>query len=153
MLHFEAHTPAGSVGFQLRSQPFVHTSAIWKTRTQQFSLRNQEEQRQKHLEFVAAVHLVFLVLIGRLSLWPCPTNRSHTEPIMLVINAHSAYPGRRFWSRARAGSAKCDGDSPYFSNGQHETVKNIQVALVIHWVSHLQDASKTPDGFWNEITF
>lgn len=37
---------------------------LWKTHTQHSSIRRQEEQKQKSLEFVVPVHQVFLVLIA-----------------------------------------------------------------------------------------
>jgi len=38
--HFKAHTPPFSAKFYPRPQHTAHTSAIWKTMTQHFSLRN-----------------------------------------------------------------------------------------------------------------
>jgi len=41
----------------------------------------------KYLTFVVPVAQVFLPLIGRLTLWSCPTKVSHVEAVVLVLNA------------------------------------------------------------------
>jgi hypothetical protein len=62
--HYKAHKLSFSFRFKNRSQHFARTSAIWNTQTQQFSLRNQDEQRQKYLYFFVPGNRMFFILIG-----------------------------------------------------------------------------------------
>jgi hypothetical protein len=68
-----------SVVFQHTSQHFAQSYAIWKIRTQQFSLRSQEKHWQMNLKFVVPVRQVLLVLICGLQLWPNTTDRLRTS--------------------------------------------------------------------------
>ena len=50
------------------SQHFSRVSATRETNTRHFSVRRQEEQRQKYVELVVPGHWMFLFLIGKLCL-------------------------------------------------------------------------------------
>jgi hypothetical protein len=63
-------------------QQFGHISASRKTNPRQFSVRSQEEQRQKYVELVVPGHRVFLVLIGKLSVRNTQTKVSYRRPFI-----------------------------------------------------------------------
>ena len=67
---FKAHAISFSVRFQHRPQHFAHFSNLESA--ERFSLRNQEEQRQKYFEYVVSVHEMFVFLIGTLPALPAP---------------------------------------------------------------------------------
>jgi len=67
---FKAHAISFSVRFQHRPQHFAHFSNLESA--ERFSLRNQEEQRQKYFEYVVSVHEMIVFLIGTLPALPAP---------------------------------------------------------------------------------
>jgi hypothetical protein len=76
--HFKAHTLPRSTRFQHRPQHFAHTSAAWKTQAQHL-LKESRERAAKLSRIHCTVHQIFLVLIGRLPIWPSATKRNHTD--------------------------------------------------------------------------
>jgi hypothetical protein len=73
--HFKALALSLSLLFQHRPQYFAHTSAIWKTQIQHLSMK-VKRAAAKYLEFVVAVHQVFLALMCRLPVWPNSNKRN-----------------------------------------------------------------------------
>jgi len=68
-------------------QHFAHISASRKTNTRHFS---KAEQRQKDVELLVPGHRVFLVLIGKLSVWSKHTQKSGlSQAVYLVLGAQS----------------------------------------------------------------
>jgi hypothetical protein len=88
------------------SQHFSRVSATRETNTRHFSVRRQEEQRQKYVELVVPGHWMFLFLIGKLCLVETHTQKSGlSQAFYLVLDAQSTdhrrpihRPGRWLWN-------------------------------------------------------
>lgn len=106
---FKAQKILLGVIFQHFLQNFAHVSAPWKTQTQQFYLRGQEEPRKKYLKFILAIQQACLVLVCKIPLWLNFTKRNRFEAILLVRDQQGHGTGKRLCSHAQTGKAKCGG--------------------------------------------
>ena len=74
---FKAHTVSLGIIHQHRPRKLADPCATWQTHTQH--IKKSKVAETKRHEFVVPVHLVFLDLFGRLTLWNEPMKISHVQ--------------------------------------------------------------------------
>jgi hypothetical protein len=102
------HLTDMSVSFCI-SPEFCTRFCTLKDTDLKFYLTGQEKRWQKYLKFILAIQETYLVLVDKIPRWLNFTKRNRFEVILLVRDQHGHQTGKRPWSHAQRGKAKCGG--------------------------------------------